>query len=260
MQAETPLLTCCGNVKYQNNRMLTHRMKPLSTKNAVRRGRQAKPVGRRLRLPRQPLRDAAYEAIKHRIITCKFRPGECINEAAVSTLLGFGRTPVHEAIDRLMLEKMVEVIPRKGVIVKPVNLQDVMQMVDVRSINESQCARLAAIRADDVRIGKLSDVIRRARKALSDRNVHSMMLLDREFHLLIAESSNNFELVEVVRKLNERSLRFWFISFTTPDHHSRFQDQHESIFAAIRDHDADRAESAMRAHIDAFRRSVARQL
>lgn len=214
----------------------------------------------RRRMPRQSLRDAAYEAIKHRIITCKFRPGECVNEAEISALLGFGRTPVHEALDRLMFEEMVDIIPRKGVIVKPVNLQDVMQMVDVRLVNETACARLAATRADDRHIDKLSNVIKRAQEALVDRNVHSMMMLDREFHLTMAEASKNFELTEVLRKLNERSLQFWFISFTTPDHHSRFQEQHEAIFDAIRVHDVDRAENAMHDHIDAFRRSVARQL
>src|SRR5436189_326382 len=103
----------------------------------------------RRRVPRQSLRDQAYEAIKDRIITCQFKPGECINEASVSALLGLGRTPVHQALDRLMLEEMVEVIPRKGVIVKPVILLDVLQMIDVRMINETQCARLAAARADD---------------------------------------------------------------------------------------------------------------
>src|SRR5262249_14303498 len=126
-------------------------MKKLRTKAAPAGTRHAAGAARR-RLPRQSLRDAAYEAIKHRIITCKFKPGECINEASVSALLGYGRTPVHQAIDRLMLEEMVEVIPRKGVIVKPVILQDVMQMVDVRMINEAQCARLAAARADDTHV------------------------------------------------------------------------------------------------------------
>src|SRR5262249_28562220 len=45
------------------------------------------------------LREAAYEAIKHRIITCVFRPGEYINELQLSTLLKIGRTPVHQALD-----------------------------------------------------------------------------------------------------------------------------------------------------------------
>src|SRR5215471_7041600 len=235
-------------------------MKQLQKKaTSARRVATGSPTSRR-RLPRQSLRDAAYEAIKHRIITCKFKPGECINEASVSQLLGYGRTPVHQALDRLMLEEMVEVIPRKGVIVKPVILHDVMQMIDVRMVNETHCARLAAARADDTHIKALTDVLDRARLAIAGRDVHAMMMLDREFHLQLAAASKNFELAEVLRKLNERSLRFWFISFNTPDHHRSFQDQHEAIFAAVRDRDAGGAESAMRAHIDAFRRSVARHL
>src|SRR5213080_1258462 len=99
-----------------------------------------------------------------------------------------------------------------------------------------------------------------ARNAIAVRDVHALMTLDREFHLVLASATKNLELAEVVRKLNERSLRFWFISFTTPDHHRSFQEQHEAIFAAVRDHDSDGAESAMRAHIEAFRRSVARHL
>jgi DNA-binding GntR family transcriptional regulator len=178
----------------------------------------------------------------------------------VSALLGLGRTPVHQALDRLMFEEMVEVIPRKGVIVKPVILHDVLQMIDVRMINETQCARLAAERANDSHIENMSKVLGRAQQAIAGRDIHDLMMLDREFHLLLAHASKNLELAEVVRKLNERSLRFWFISFTTPDHHHSFQRQHEALFEAVRERDADAAENAMRTHIEAFRKSVARQL
>jgi DNA-binding GntR family transcriptional regulator len=232
----------------------------LKTTDAGSRERQSGASTSRRRLPRQSLRDQAYEAIKDRIITCKFKPGECINEASVSALLGLGRTPVHQAIDRLMLEEMVEVIPRKGVIVKPVILQDVLQMIDVRIINETQCARFAAERADDSHIESIAQVLDRARHAISGRDIHAMMSLDREFHFLLASASKNLELAQVLRKLNERSLRFWFISFTTPDHHHSFQQQHEALFEAVRRHDADGAERAMRVHIEAFRKSVMRHL
>jgi DNA-binding GntR family transcriptional regulator len=217
-------------------------------------------LARRGRQPRQSLRDAAYEAIKHQIITCKFKPGECINEASVAALLGFGRTPVHQALDRLMLEEMVDVIPRKGVIVKPVILSDVLQMIDVRLVNETYCAQLAAERADDADIKALEAVVGQARKAISERNIQMMMMLDRDFHLALGHATKNNELAELIRKLNERSLRFWYISFTTPDHHNNFQEQHEAILAAVRNHDANRAVITMRAHVEAFRKSVARQL
>jgi DNA-binding GntR family transcriptional regulator len=233
-------------------------MKSVLKDKAPSRGRRV--FAPRVRQPRQSLRDAAYEAIKHQIITCKFKPGECINELQLSALLAIGRTPVHQALDRLMLEEMVDVIPRKGVIVKPVILSDVLQMVDVRLVNETYCAQLAAERADDADIKALEVVVGRARKAISDRNIQMMMMLDRDFHLALGHATKNNELAELIRKLNERSLRFWYISFTTPDHHYSFQEQHEAILAAVRNHDANRAMIAMRVHVETFRKSVTRQL
>ena len=208
----------------------------------------------------QSLRDAAYEAIKHRIITCAFRPGEYINEAYVSATLGIGRTPVHQAIDRLMLEGMLDVIPRKGVIVKPVSLDEIMQINEVRLLNEAYCVRLAADRADRDEVTHLCDILARAAQWIEARNSEHLMRLDREFHGVLARASKNAVLADYLAKLHDRSLRFWFISLNRPGHHESVQAQHEAILAAIRDRDPDGAEQAMRAHIEAFRENLTRNM
>lgn len=208
----------------------------------------------------QSLRDAAYEAIKHRIITCTFKPGEYLNEAFVSAMLGIGRTPVHQAIDRLMLEGMLDVIPRKGVIVKPVSLDEVMQIIEVRMINEVYCVRLAADRADSDEIVHLNDILARAAQWIEARNSEHLMRLDREFHWVLARASKNAVLGDCLAKLHDRSLRFWFISLNKPGHHESVQAQHEAIMASIRDRDPDGAEQAMRAHIEAFRANLKRNI
>ena len=206
------------------------------------------------------LRDAAYEAIKHRIITCAFRPGEYINELQLSALLNIGRTPVHQALDRLMVEGMVEVIPRKGVIVKPVSLNEVLQIIEVRLINEPLGARLAAEHASDADLTEMADVLKRAKHWASLRNVENLMLLDREFHLLIAKAAKNDVLTELLRSLHERSLRFWFISLNAPTQYQLVQDEHATILEAIRQRDADKADAAMRRHIESFRKNVSQFL
>lgn len=208
----------------------------------------------------QSLRDLAYETIKFRIITCAFKPGEYVNEARVSAVLGLGRTPVHQALDRLMLEGMVEVIPRKGVIVKPVSLDEVMHIIEARLIVEPQGVRLAAERADETDISALGDILGRALQWTVVRNVEQMMLLDREFHLVLARAARNDVFAEVLLKLHERSLRFWFISLTDAGHHGAVQDEHQAILQTIRDRDPDAAEAAMRQHIVSFRKNVARYL
>jgi len=202
------------------------------------------------------LRETAYEAIKHRIITCAFRPGEYINELQLSAMLKIGRTPVHQALDRLMVEGMVEVIPRKGVIVKPVSLNEVLQIIEVRLINEPYGARLAAEHANDADLTELADVLKRARHWAALRNVDNMMLLDREFHLLIARAAKNSVLTELLRNLHDRSLRFWFISLNAPSQYQTVQAEHAAIFDAIEQRNGDDAEVAMRRHIESFRSNV----
>jgi GntR family transcriptional regulator, rspAB operon transcriptional repressor len=211
------------------------------------------------RKPRISLRDKAYEAIKNNIITCAYPPGECINEALVASMIGLGRTPVHQAVDRLRLEGLVEVMPRKGVIVKPVVLPSVMQMIEVRLINECFCARLAAERASDDDVRALRHVAKLARAAISKQDVNTLMSLDREFHEVLARAAKNDELANIVLRLNEQSLRFWFISFGSK-HHVSFQEQHEALIDAVESRDQETAETLMRQHIEAFRESVALNL
>jgi DNA-binding GntR family transcriptional regulator len=206
------------------------------------------------------LRNAAYDAIKHRIITCAFKPGEYINELQLSSILRIGRTPVHQALDRLMVEGMVEVIPRKGVIVKPVSLNEVLQIIEVRLINEPYGSRLAAAHANDTDLAELADVLRRAEHWASLRNVENMMLLDREFHLLLARAAKNDVLTELLRTLHERSLRFWFISLNAPTQYESVHREHSAILDAIRRRDPDQADAAMRAHIESFRGNVSQFL
>jgi DNA-binding GntR family transcriptional regulator len=210
--------------------------------------------------PAPSLREAAYAAIKHRIITCAFRPGDYLNEAFVSSQLNIGRTPVHQALDRLMLEGLVEVMPRKGVIVKPISLDEVMQIVEVRLLNEPHAARLAADRATASELALMQAILARADGAIATRNIEELMLVDRDFHAALAAAARNPELAEVLRRLQDRSLRFWFISLNAPGHVAEVRNEHAAILTALSSRDPARAEQATRTHIESFRRNVANHI
>lgn len=205
------------------------------------------------------LRDQAYRAIKEDILTCKFQPGQNIDELSVANLLKLGRTPVHQALSRLHHEGLVDVRPRKGVIVAPLVLPDVLQVVEARLLNESQCARFAAERAEARDIAALSATVDKAKAAISARDVKALMSFDRLFHYHMAAASKNEVLTQIVSNLSERSLRFWFISFTS-DHHKTFQNEHVAILDAVRAHDGQAAEEAMQTHLGSFRKSIMRKL
>lgn len=206
------------------------------------------------------LRLRAYEEIKRRIITTRLRPGEYINVAHVSSLIGIGKTPVHEALNRLALEGMVEIFPRKGVIVRPVSINEVLEIAEVRLTNEALCASLAAERATTADIAVMQKIIDAAPMRIQERDVEALMNLDREFHCAISAAARNRTLADVLLGLHERSLRFWFISLSAPEHMQQVQEEHMAIFHAIQARDPIRASEAVRDHIQDYIQNITRQV
>ena len=199
------------------------------------------------------LADAAYERIKFGIISLRYRPGAYVNEAQLCTDLEFGRTPVHHAVMRLALDGMLEIVPRKGIIVRPISLHEVMASVEVRLMNEPACARLAAERGTEDEFAALQACLKRAERFTASRNIMGLMNADREFHSILARASRNKLLEQILQRLHEQSLRFWFISLSDPAHLKGVDAEHWEVLHALEARDASRAETAMRAHIESFR-------
>ena len=206
------------------------------------------------------LREQAYERIKHCILTHAFQPGEYLNEAQVTEIVGIGRTPVHQAFDRLRLEGLVDVLPRKGIVVRSVSLSEVVQLIPVRIANERLCARLAATLASAADIDRLTGILEQAEVATEERATEKLVMLDRDFHAVLARASQNTILEDVLSKLHERGLRFWFLSLTAQEQRKAVQREHADIVEAIRARDPDAAEEAVRRHIESFHSSVTRMI
>ncbi len=202
------------------------------------------------------LRDRAYDEIKRRIITLDFKPGAYLNEAQISEELSIGRTPVHQALDRLMIEGMVEVIPRKGVLVRSVSLDEVRNLIEVRLINEPHAAGLAAEKATDAQLDRLQAVLDQSDAARAVRDIEALMNLDRAFHQGIARAAGNEVLTDVISTLQDRLSRFWFISLSADDQIDRVDDEHARVMEGLRSRDPAVARAAMSHHIDSFRANI----
>ncbi len=198
----------------------------------------------------------AYEKIKDEIIALRFRPGQSLNEVQISDLLEIGRTPVHQALNRLALERLVEVIPRKGYIVKSISLNEIMEMIDVRIVNETYCARLAAARASKRDIADLERILNEADMTAEGADTARQMMFDRDFHNVLSRAAGNQVLADFMRTLHDSSLRFWFISLRDPEHHLEVKAQHRAILDAIRRSAPDAASNAVRNHIESFRSNI----
>ena len=209
---------------------------------------------------KQSLRDQAYEIIKGQIVSCELKPGEAVTVTELAAALGVGRTPVIQAIDRLMIDGLVEVLPRKGVVVSPVSLDELVEIIDVRLLNECRAARWAAGRASDNQIADMRSNLDAMVKATATREMDRLISLDREFHRLISTCAGNSIMTELLSNLHDRSVRFWTLSLNVPDHNKRVCEQHAAIVSALAEHDEDKAEKAVYDHITAFKTNLVENL
>lgn len=210
--------------------------------------------------PPLSLRDQAYLEIKRRINRLEYRPGAYLNEALISRQLKIGRTPVHQALDRLMLEGLVQVIPRKGVVVESISLEQVLHILEARLINEPHCVGLAAERATGSDIARMQELLAAAGPLTRARDREKLMNLDRAFHRLISDAAGNSALADILTTLHERSLRFWFIAFGDDLQLRRVGDEHRTILSAIERGNRAEAEAAMRVHIESSRNHIMRAI
>jgi len=199
----------------------------------------------------------AYEAIKEKIITLYFLPGQYLNEAAISSLLDVGRTPVHQALQRLALEGLVEVMPRKGVVVLPDSISEIIKILESRAAVESELAKAAAVNATLEDGKELIALANATRNAKSGPGMDAFIAADRAFHRKLADCSGNPVLRDFARQLHERSIRYWYLHLWQTMDVPATTRQHVAIAEAVARRDGARAAAAMREHIDSLKARLA---
>ncbi|KVP23646.1 GntR family transcriptional regulator [Burkholderia multivorans] len=206
------------------------------------------------------LAERAYALIRRDIVTMRLKPGAALNEADLVARTGIGRTPVHQAVHRLVLEGLLSVIPRKGLMVQPLSLDEIVAVIDVRRINEAHCAELAARHATPDDLAALAALLDAGHACAEQHDVEGMMELDRAFHQTIAAAARNAVLADILRGLHDRSLRFWFVTLSEPHHLADVQREHRALFERLSARDAAGARAAVERHIDSFRSTLVQRL
>lgn len=202
------------------------------------------------------LNERAYLAFKHRLITLRYKPGDYLNTAQVMEDLQMGRTPVNQAVHRLATEGLLQIIPRKGVMVSPLSIDDALELIEVRLVNEALCVRLAAARISDAQIATLRQLNQQIARASAAHERETMMLLDREFHQGLAEIAGNRRLTDILSIIHAQAQRFWATTLSSVRHMEEVIAEHEAIILALEQGDVQQAEAATRVHILSFRQAL----
>jgi DNA-binding GntR family transcriptional regulator len=220
------------------------------------RGRTA--AVRRAVKPRTSLSmtERAYAEIRQRVITLKFRPGQFLNESMICSELGMGRTPVHEALHRLQIEGLVQIVPRKGILIRTASLDDVIALIETRMMIEPAGMALAAQRAETSHLKTLQTIIDKSRQALRENDRAGYMTLDLSFHSEIIRATGNSVLADIMRMLHQRASRLWHLQVWKDADLQVTQKEHEAIFEALKRGDSNAALDAGRAHLNSLKSRI----
>jgi len=202
--------------------------------------------------PAQSLTDRAYADIEEMIVFLKLAPGSAISEAELSGHLGIGRTPIREALQRLARERLVQILPRRGIIVSPIDIAAQLRLLEVRRELERLIARSAARRATDderARFRELALGFERAAKANDDV---SFMRVDRSFNVLCSAASHNEFAANAMSLMHALSRRFWYLHNKQSANMPLTAKLHADIARAIAAGDEERAARASDKLLDAI--------
>ena len=124
------------------------------------------------------LAEQAYDVLEEKLVTLLLPPGTRVSEGYLIEMTGFGRTPVREAIQRLAQQELFLVLPRKGLVVTPVDRVSMAHILEVRKPVERVIVYRAALNAMD---GQRSEIAAIARKlTISHDSFEDFLQLDRE--------------------------------------------------------------------------------
>lgn len=200
---------------------------------------KGKPLGEQERFA-----DQAYLQLEEKIVTLQLPPGTVLSEAKVSEMLGIGRTPIREALQRLAHEHLVEIMPRRGIRVTEIDIQKQLLLLAVRRELERYLAGRAARRATKEEREAFARMAEEADRAADEGDNVTFIRLDRVFHVMVAQCARNEFAERAIAPLNALSRRFWFWHYRETDDLAVTAKAHAAIMRGIGAGDPDAARAA----------------
>lgn len=211
------------------------------------------------RISEQTMTDRAYAELEEMIVTLRLEPGTVLSEAVLAKLLKIGRTPIREALQRLSRDGLVNILPRRGILVSEINLHSQLRLLEVRRELERLMARAAAERANDQERMKFSTIAASMKRASLEADAMAFMRLDQEFNALISTAARNEFASRSMGLMHGLSRRFWYQHYREAADLPLAARLHAEVAEAIAKGDPDRAGAAsdrLVGYIASFARST----
>jgi len=196
------------------------------------------------------LTQEAYERLEEMIITLELAPGEAVSEAILSKRLGIGTTPIREALHRLARQYLVQIIPRRGVVITSVDVRLQFEVLEARRELDRLVSRGAAQRASPTERQVLAKLIVATEAAMQANDIKEFLRTDAELNEWLAKAARNSVASDISAMLHAVSRRFWFYHLSDDQQFTRTAMLHLAIVKAIASGDTAAAAAASDQLID----------
>ena len=216
---------------------------PAERRSSARGGNGARPAG-------------VYDRLKDAIMTGTLRPLERISENKVAADFGLSRTPVRAALQRLEVEGLIQVVPKRGSFVSRPTVEDILEIYQIRTPLEATCARVAAERIEEDQLALLERLVKAEQARDQARAPDRSLRAAAQFHAVIYACSRNQRMATLLMEMQNQVHR---VRVLWPSTAARLSDtwvEHAKLVEALRARDGAECERLMIEHLEKARLST----
>lgn len=207
-----------------------------------------------------PLNQRTYLQLRAFVLSGAVPMGDRLDENSLAKQLGVSRTPVREAIGRLVQEGLVEYRPFQGNFVRLITVDQVRELFEVRCSLEGLAAKLAVGNMTDNAYEAIEEILDEVQAALDKEDMDQYSLADSRFHQAIAVLSGNSTLVEILKHLSAQIQLARLLANRDASVVQRTAHERPLILEALSNRDADAAQRLIENHIRGVLDDLSRQL
>ena len=197
----------------------------------------------------RPVRELVLERLREAILNRTLKPGDRIVEAELAQVFNVSRTPVREALRVLEAEGLLRRIPRKGLFVRGITREDVVEIYSIRIALESLAVSIAVERITPVEISRLAKLVDQMKKYTESKESDKLFSVCQEFNDILVRASRMPRLIKLVKVYMEYLEQFRAISMAKHERQVAALREHEEILRAVVNRNPQEAEMAVKRHL-----------
>ncbi|MHC5373828.1 GntR family transcriptional regulator [Enterococcus sp. LJL120] len=191
-----------------------------------------------------------YEAFRKTIILSDIPAGSRINEKEFSEVLNISRTPIRYAMQRLVEERLVEHVPRVGIVVKGISIQDAYEIYDIRKALDTLATIKAMELMNEADFEELRLLLEHSNQLNDKDRVDDLLVSFSDFNAFIYEKSRMLRLKSIVTNLQAYLVYFRDIAIRSSDRRDKALEEHWLIYRGMKTKNREQIQMITHEHLD----------